>query len=136
MCSQTQSTSTLLVQFSLQLLQLDGVRRSSILTLLRYQLVERDMNTFLVYWAPERGTRGHKYRYKGRKKGNTGSETEARLRDTLKRNDLLTQSPVVSWGETATRTLFSFIWEQYSPDCLLCDPPALSRCTVNQSQLE
>lgn len=61
-----------LVQLSLQLLQLEGVRGSSVLTLLCYQLAERVMNTFLVYWAPDSGTHdGHKNSYK-----DTGSEIQ------------------------------------------------------------
>lgn len=68
-CLTHTSTSTLLIQFSLELLQLIGVRQSSILTLLCYELVERVMNTFLIQWAPDRRTHGHEDRNKDRKEG-------------------------------------------------------------------
>lgn len=107
---QMQSTSTLLVQISLQLLQLEGFSRSSILTLLCYQLVERVMNTFLIHRTPDRETCGHEDGHKDRKECNTGSESLEKLDPPrvlrelqINPDDLLTQAPVLSWGETATK---------------------------------
>ncbi|TNN45151.1 hypothetical protein EYF80_044647 [Liparis tanakae] len=42
----------------LQLPQLEGVGRSSALTLLRDQLAERVVDDVLVYWTPDAGTEG------------------------------------------------------------------------------
>lgn len=46
-------TLALLAQLSLQLLKLQSLRRSSVLTVLRYQLLEGVVNSILIQWDPD-----------------------------------------------------------------------------------